>query len=355
MRWLYKILTGELTRLYVGGGSGGGKAPKAPDYIGAANATAAGNLEAAKYATQANRINQHTPYGSLIYSQGPAGSTFDQSGYDAALKIYNQQLDNYNRQSSNVSSRGLTPSIGFLGEQQTRRGAAPIAPDRNSFNRADPAGGQWSSTVNLSPVGQQLLDYSNNSALGLGKLQDTALQSTQSTLSNPFDYGSVQDVQDDAYKSYTSRLDPQWAQNEESQASRLANQGIVQGSRAYDDSMRVFNQGKNDAYQQAITGAINSSPQTLQLAQALRNQPLNELNALRTGSQVTNPTFTPVPQQATTAGADLLGAANGQYQNKLNSYNASQANSGNLLGGLFSLGGAIAGGSSGGLLSGLFA
>ena len=47
--------------------------------------------------------------------------------------------------------------------------------------------------------------------------------------------------------------------------------------------------------------------------------------------------------------------ANAQYQNQLGSYNASQANSGNLLGGLFSLGSAIAGAPSGGLFSSLFA
>ena len=323
-------------------------APPPPDYTAAANATAAGNLEAAKYATKANRINQYTPYGSLTYSQSPSSSTFDQAGYDSALNTYNQQLNTYNQPSNN--SYGLFGDYKFANNNNTK-GVAPIAPNRDSFNKADPSGGQWSSTVSLNPTGQQLLDYSNNSALGLGKLQDTALQSTQNSISKPFDYGSVKDVQDASYKAYTDRLNPQWQQNQEEQDSRLANQGITQGSRAYDDSMRVFNQGKNDAYQQAITGAINSSPQTLQLAQALRSQPLNELNALRTGSQVTNPSFTPVPQQQTTAGPDLLGASNAQYQNQLGSYNASQANSGNLLGGLFSLGSAIAGAPSGGFLS----
>ena len=44
-------------------------APAAPDYTGAANATAAGNLAAAQAATAANRVNQVTPYGNLDYSQ----------------------------------------------------------------------------------------------------------------------------------------------------------------------------------------------------------------------------------------------------------------------------------------------
>ena len=47
---------------------GGNDAPPPPDYAGAARETAAGNLEAAKYATVANRANQFNPYGlSLIH------------------------------------------------------------------------------------------------------------------------------------------------------------------------------------------------------------------------------------------------------------------------------------------------
>ena len=40
-----------------------------PDYTGAANQTAANNLQAAQAATAANRVNQVTPYGGLNYAQ----------------------------------------------------------------------------------------------------------------------------------------------------------------------------------------------------------------------------------------------------------------------------------------------
>jgi hypothetical protein len=176
------------------------------------------------------------------------------------------------------------------------------------------------------------------------------------TLSNPFDYGSVQDVQDAAYKSYTDRLDPQWGQRESALETKLANQGIARGSEAYTNAMRDFNNGRNDAYSQAQVSAINTMPQTMQLASALRNQPLNELNALRTGSQVTNPTFSNVPQQATTAGADMLGATTAGYNAQLGATNASNAASGNFMNGLMGLGGSLGGaamgaGGWGGLLS----
>ena len=49
---------------------GGNDAPPPPDYAGAARETAAGNLEAAKYATVANRATQITPYGTLRWQRG---------------------------------------------------------------------------------------------------------------------------------------------------------------------------------------------------------------------------------------------------------------------------------------------
>lgn len=256
---------------------GKSSAPATPDYAGAAQATAAGNLEAAKYATQANRANQITPYGNLTWSN-----------------------------------------------------------DGNN---------NWTQKIDLNDTGKQLLDASNQSSLGLAGLQENATQRVKDTQAKPFEYGSVQDVQDAAYKGYTSRLDPQWQAAEKANDAKLANQGIVQGSEAYDNAMRSFNQGKNDAYQQANTAAIGTQGQTYQLASALRNQDLNELNALRTGSQVTNPTFGSYAQQGTTQGADMLGATKAGYDAQLGAVNANNANAGSFTNGLFSLGGsALAGG-----------
>ena len=254
--------------------------PPAPDYTGAATATAAGNLQAAQAAQQGNLINQNTPYGTLTYTQDPT----------------------------------------------------------SRFSTGNPS---YTSDINLNQTGQQLLDYSNQSQLGLGALQTGATQNVADTMGKPFDLGSVQDTADASYKAQTARLDPQWSQNSEMNDAKLANQGIVPGTKAYDDQMRTFNQAKNDAYSQATQAAISTEPQTYQLAAAAYNQPLNELNAIRTGSQVTNPTFNnATPQQQTTAGPNYLGAATatGQYNQGL--YNAQVGQQNATTSGLFSLGGA---------------
>ena len=238
--------------------------PPAPDYAGAAQQTAAGNLEAAKYATKANRVNQYTPYGNLIYSQNDPN-------------------------------------------------------DENS---------QWSSRIDLSPTGQKLLNYSDASQLGLGEQTGNALGRVNDSLSQPFDQGSVDDIYNKSYETQTARLDPQWEHSQEMAENKLVNQGLRPGTEAYDNAMRNFNVGKNDAYSQARQNAISTMPQSFQLAPAARNQPLNELNALRTGAQVTNPSFNnAVPQQQTTAGPNMLSAVGQQGQYDQGLYNSQVATS----------------------------
>lgn len=252
-------------------------APPAPDYAGAATATAAGNLESAKYATAANRVNQYSPYGSTTYTQG------------------------------------------------------------NPDSDTDP---QWRQDINLSPVGQRLLDYANDSALGLGQQQGQALDRVNTSLSEPLGMDGADAATDRAYSNITARLDPEWEQQQKLQETKLLNQGLVPGGEAYDNAMRVFNQGRNDAYTQARTQAMNFAPQTFQLDVAGRNQPLNELNALRTGSQVTNPQFSNVPQQQATPGANMLGAAQAQGSYDQGLYNAGVGQANSFNSGLMSLAGA---------------
>ena len=288
-------------------------APPPPDYKGAAEAQAA-----------AGRVNQYTPYGSMVYSQEapaapppqpqpqpqpqPSGSPFSRGGLMAQ-----------------PFGTGLSTGAGLFRNAQS----PPASPNTS----------QWRSDITLPPVGQQLLEAGNQSALGLAELQGQAGQRVSEGLSQPFDYGSVGDVSDASYAAQTARLDPQWNERAEQYRTMLANQGLVPGGEAYDSATRNFEQGRNDAYTQARLAAIQTQPQTYQLAQALRSQPLNELNALRTGSQVQNPQFSAQPP-----GANYLGAAQAQGQYGMQGYQADVANQNAMMQGLFGLGAAYLGG-----------
>lgn len=56
-------------------------APASPDFVGAAEATAAGNLAGAREATLANRANQYNPFGSSVWTQGPGGEWSQQVSF----------------------------------------------------------------------------------------------------------------------------------------------------------------------------------------------------------------------------------------------------------------------------------
>ena len=267
-----------------------GKAPKAPDYVGAANATAAGNADAARIAAKANRVDQYTPYGSMVYSNPTQGS----SSYD---------------------------------------------PDR------------WAMTVNLSPDQQKLLDAESATSIGLSGLQNKGLDYVSNMLSSPFDQSKLPaqtiNAGETAQDAILRRLQPQMDRQQEALRSRMANQGITLGSDAYSAEQRDQAMRDNDLMTAAAIRGIDvgnqARQQSIQEQAFFRNEPLNTLNAVRSGAQVTNPTFSNVPQQQTTTGPDLLGAANSQYGAQMNAYNADQAQGAGLMSGLFSLGGAAMG------------
>lgn len=257
-----------------------------PDYVGAANATAAGNLEAAKYATVANRANQYNPYGSLTWERGA-------TDYDP-----------------------------------------------------------WTQRVNFTPEGQKAFDlqqgmdtkYAEAANLGFDRVRQTFEnpEIDQSLLpAAPINAGTT------AQQAMMARLQPTLERNEEALRTRLANQGIGLGSTAYGREMNLQGQQANDLYLQAAMQGINldtaARQNALNEAYTAQSRPLDLINALRTGSQVQAPQFNSYAQQATTQGADLMGAANSQYGASLDSANAQNARTNAMMSGLFSLGAAAIG------------
>jgi hypothetical protein len=130
---------------------------------------------------------------------------------------------------------------------------------------------------------------------------------------------------------------------EKSFNQRMANQGIPVGSEAYANARRIFDMGVNDRLVAAQTGGIDvglrANQQGFNQLGYMRNEPINTLNAIRSGSQVTNPTFQSVPQQATTSGADILGATQAGYNAQLGASNAANAASAANTSGMYQLGG----------------
>jgi hypothetical protein len=335
--------------------------PPAPDYRGAAQETAQGNLAAAQAATSANRVSQYTPYGNLVYSQ------------------------------TGVDSQG-NPT--------------------------------WRADTSLAPAQQQMLDIQNATGVGLGNTINSALGRVEQTMGQGFNpnlpninfqgggqtnftrVGQAPNLQtslgqnvgmegwDRASNLLMQRLDPQLQRQQERQDAQLAAQGIPIGSQAYTRAKQDLAMQQNDARtqaqlqaqgiqqnlfgqelqagqfgNQAMLGQNAAQLQNLgfnnqQIQQLFANQmananfgntaqqqafnqalteynlPLNTLSALRSGAQVQNPSFVNVPQQATTSGADMLGATGMNFNAQMGGFNAQAAERNNMMQGLFSLGGA---------------
>jgi len=242
--------------------------PAAPDYKGAAEATAAGN-----------RVNQYTPYGNYTYNQ----------------------------------------------------------------EGTDPQGNPtYSATTSLSPDQQRLLDAQTQTSLQMAGLQGKGFNAVQNAFGNLPNASQLPAQQinpgQTAQDAILARQMPILNQQHDRLNNQLANQGIQLGSEAYGQAQDQFGRQMNDVTSQAALQGIDVGQQARQQGMQEQNyystMPLNMLNALRTGSQVTNPTF-----GQTAPGANYSQAAQAQGQADMNSYNAGVGSSNSMTGGLMQLGG----------------
>jgi hypothetical protein len=271
------------------------KAPPAPDYAAAAKEQGVANKDASVSSAKLNNPNIINPYGTQTVTYGGAD--------------------------------GLTPTI----------------------------------TQTLSPEQQALLDKSNQTQGLLGDLGiqgATALQGVigkQLDLSGaPAQPGSYDQTRQNVINAMMGRADEDYGQQTDQANSDLIAAGIRPGTQAYDNRMQRIERSRNDARNQAEISGGNAASQAFAMDSQRRQQgisellaqrqtPLNEINALMSGSQVNNPFSMPgASQNSNIAPAPVFGATQAQgawdqnaFAQKMGSYN-------NMMSGLFSLGGSAA-------------
>lgn len=136
-----------------------------------------------------------------------------------------------------------------------------------------------------------------------------------------------------------SRLTPQFERNQEALRTRLLNSGIREGSEAWNAEMGRMSQSENDAVNQLL---LSGRAQANQEIMAERNAPINEITALMSGSQVSQPNFVGTPQTQV-AGVDYAGMVQNNYNNQMQQWQQQQQNSNATMGGLFGLAGTLGG------------
>lgn len=259
--------------------------PKPPDPREVAGAQTAQNVSTAIAQGFMNNVNQVTPYGTLTYDV-------------------------------NGSYRMTDPNTGATYDIPT-----------------------WVVEQQLSPQAQQTVDATMRAETNLANAAEAQSARIGDVFGTPFEYnpglheewalGLYDNLNADAYTRQDERLQ-----------NRLAQQGIMPGSEAYDRQMRNMGTSRQMARDDFLLDSYGTGMQT---ALTQRNQPLNEMNALLSGSQVQQPNFVNpnTPQMANVDRAGLEMQAYNQelagWQAQLAQQQAQQAQRQNMMGGLFGL------------------
>jgi hypothetical protein len=199
----------------------------------------------------------------------------------------------------------------------------------------------FTATTSLSETGQKLYDTNQQTQ---GNLADMGRD--QSAFLKDY-LGSNREIlsPDDAVRSryedaLMERMRPRQEQDRAAMETRLANQGIGLGSKAYSAAERDYSSAVNDARLGAIGAAGDEQARDFSVRSAARSQPINEIMAMLSGSQVNVPNFG-MNQPSTIPTTDNAGLINANYDQKMGAYNQKMAQWNGTMGGLFGLGSAF--------------
>jgi hypothetical protein len=286
--------------------------PTPPDPAQTANAQGFENINAALAQAQLNDINQITPYGSITYSQSGPGT--------------------------------WVPNLPTGGGGAPWTPADPAGTPSGDAERAHPNETfvpQYTATTQLSPGMQQLFDTTLGASQTNANTEAALANSTEAMLSKNIDLGpgATQAYLD---KLNTQTLDPQFAQAQTALNQQLADQGLTPGSDGWKYAQTQFGLNKANTYNNMYLQGQNTAVQDL-LAQY--NEPLNAMDALKSGAQVSQPgigTLAPTPQEQVQP-APYASLVQSNAQNATSQFNAETAANAQMMGGLFGLGGSLLG------------
>lgn len=257
----------------------GKKQPKAPDPAQTAAAQGQWNSFTAQQQQAMNMTNQNSPWGSLTYDQTGSQTIIDPNG-------------------------------------------KPVEVPRYTAN------------TTLTPQQQAIYDQSQAAELNLSTIANEQSGRVGEILNNPFEFNNS-DAEQWAYDLASPRILQQQGKNENALRSQLIASGVRPGTANWDSEMaRLTNANSDQLNQLALTGRGQAFNEAL----AQRNQPLNEIIGLMSGSQIQNPnsTFAQTPQSQV-AGVDYSGLVQNKYNADMQAYNAKTGALGGLFGGALSL------------------
>jgi hypothetical protein len=252
--------------------------PQAPDPSAVAAQQGQWNSFTAQQQQAMNMVGQDTPYGSLAYNQTGSSTLTDPNGKQISVP-------------------------------------------------------QFTATQTLSPSQQAIFDQTQSAQGNLATLANDQSSKLQDYM-QPFTYNPANDATKWAYDLGSQTILPKQQQDTAALDRQLINRGLRPGSEQYNQQMTLLQQNQGQQLNQL---ALGGESQAFNEAAYQHSSPLNDINSLISGSQITQPnqTFASTPQSQV-AGVDYSGLVNNQFQNESKNYQAG-------LGGMFGLGGNLLG------------
>lgn len=337
--------------------------PKPPDPYATAAAQTNSNVNTAAANAMIGNANENNPYGSVKYTQTGTGYITDSKGGKTAVPQYTRDvtlspdqqslLTKQNQMQGNLADIGVQQSgkIGsLLNTSLNTEGLPPWqsytgAPAlKNTYAGAEDT--QDAYTADRDKVTAALMQRFNAVNDPQNQAQEAQL-AARGLSPGSQNWGSVQDAQGRTRNDAASQAILAGGQE---QSRMLADAQSAAGFYNTAETADFANQNT------ATANANNLRGQELQERTNLRTQPLNEISALMSGSQVSVPQFQPY-NAPSVAGTPIGQYITDNYNAKLQQANATNTGlfglGSSLVGGLFGTGGMMAAG--GGGLKGLFA
>lgn len=193
---------------------------------------------------------------------------------------------------------------------------------------------RYEQRTSYSPTEQNIYDLGAQSRQNIAQIATDQSQRIGDLLNTPFNLNEAAEQR--TFDLGRRRLDPMFDQRRQQLDQTLANRGVTAGSEAYDRAVGQFEQNRNDAYNQL---ALTGNQQAFQQSAFQRSQPINEISALMSGSQVAQPTMGP-QQQTNMANTDVAGIYQNNFNNQMGLYNAQMNQQNAMFGGLAGIAGA---------------
>lgn len=244
------------------------QAPAAPDPVATANAQAAANIDTARVNFANSAVNQYTPYGSLEWTQWAP----DRWSAVQRLDPAEQHLLNQNR--------NLDMTMNDMGQRALWRADATL---NTPFNGAGvQQAGQQLNFQDPRAVAAQQYGASRGQVLDfMDPRQAAAMQYGPQS-----QWGTVPQNRDTQYvaNAMLGRMRPQLDQQREARRNQLMNQGVREGSEAWNRAMDDWARQNNDLQMAATLAAgqeqgrlFGQDLQAANFQNAQRSQVLNEI------------------------------------------------------------------------------